>query len=54
MENNNKNKSIKLKNGLLDSINFGGYNLPSTMDNTMWGKCDFYEDYNEAIVYKKN
>ena len=50
----NKNKSLLQENGLLDSINFGGYSLPCTMDITKWGYCDFYESYTEAIVYKSN
>jgi len=48
-----KNKSLKLETGLLDTINFGGYSLPGTMDITEWGHCDFYNNYTEAIVYKK-
>lgn len=49
---NYKNKSLRLESGLLDTINFGGYNLPCSMDITLWGRCDFYNDYKEAIVYK--
>lgn len=54
IQKSDKNKSILLENGTLDSINFGGYKLPNTMDITKWGKCDFYNDYSEAVVYKKN
>ena len=24
------------------------------MDITLWGDCDFYNDYSEAVVYKYN
>ena len=48
-----KNKSLKLENSLLDTVNFGGFNLPCTMDLFEWGKCDFNLDYTEAIIYKK-
>lgn len=52
-QNKDKNKSLKLESGLFDTINFGGYSLPCTMDITEWGDCDFYNDYTEAIIYKK-
>ena len=54
LQKSDKNKSILLENGTLDSINFGGYKLPNTMDITKWGKCDFYNEYSEAVVYKNN
>jgi len=50
----NKNKSLLQINGLYDTINFGGYNLPPTMDITKWGNCDFFNNYNEARVFKFN
>lgn len=37
---------------LIESVTrFGGYNLPNTMDFTLWGNCHFLDD-NNAIVYK--
>jgi hypothetical protein len=33
-------------------FNFGGFNLPSTMDITKWGDYVFKNDYKNAIVYK--
>lgn len=33
-------------------LKFSGYNLPTTMDITLWGDYHFYSD-TEIIVYKK-
>jgi hypothetical protein len=45
--------------GLIQSLNnsnfsFGGYNLPTTMDITLWGDCVFNKDYTRAIINKPN
>ena len=37
----------------IGSLRFGGYNLPATMDLTLWGDFQFTED-NSAIVYKRS
>ena len=33
-------------------FNFKGYNLPNTMDLTLWGDYIFKNDFSSAIVYK--
>jgi hypothetical protein len=51
--NENKILSIEKNNYKSDSFIFGGYNLPKTMDITLWGKCIFFDEYKNAIIKKK-
>lgn len=53
---NLKTKFIKPDNlnlDRIDTLKFGGYNLPNTMDLTLWGEYHFLDD-NNVIVYKKS
>ena len=43
---------IKGKKENIETMRFGGYNLPNTMDFTKWGNYHFLDDKN-VIVYKK-
>lgn len=58
---NEISKEIKTKNisrhknivaDLQNQYSFGGFNLPKTMDFTLWGEYEISSDFNSAIVYK--
>lgn len=44
----------KIKQDKQPTFNFGGFNLPNTMDITEWGVSHIYNNYINAIVYKNN
>jgi hypothetical protein len=50
----NLEKRYNIKNKKIESINYVGYNLPSTMDFTTWGSYNIDPLYKHAVVCKQN
>ena len=46
------NESKNITKDLTTKYSFG-FEIPNTMDFSKWANIHFYEDYSEAIVYKK-
>ena len=48
------NSELNIEDKINQKINFGGYNLPNSMDISKWGETIFTNNYKKANVQKPN